>query len=523
MMVPVTRRPSRPRGRAWSGLAGRSARTDPTARRCCSDALDAGRARADLPRADQVTVGPGPALRGRRRPARRGGRRGRLPRPQQPQAERGAEPVDHFCRRGWRALRNPSLDFDVWWYWAEYLDPTDESETATNPLVHYLLDGRHRGLLPLPPPAAAARDSRARAAAAGPACSRRTTRTGWSTTTSSATSRAGPARRRLRLYDGELRPGQLDRLVRRSTGAWVRAHGAHDFGSWGLLARDLVGWAALEEYDEVLLVNDSCWLLRPLDEVFAAMARGPGDFWGLQLTARRFEPEPSQPQTVPLEEVKRSWLPPTAFRYPELVHVGSYFLALRRPALDDAGFRRRLDAVRPQRDRANLVQKYETGTTQYLVGQGFDFATWVPDAAAQPPGLRPRRLRPAGRGVPAVQAAVPGRQPLRHPGPGRLEGPRARRRARRAGRLFEGNLLRVADPDGWRAPSRSGPVVTTVRSRQAAAAASVGATSTRRAARAAKECSVRTRSAAARRAASSPKTASGSGSVARRRRSSTSA
>ena len=77
--------------------------------------------------------------------------------------------------------------------------------------------------------------------------------------------------------------------------------------------------------------------------------------------------------------MKRSWLPPTAFRYPEMVHVGSYFLALRRPVLDDPGFRRRLDAVRPQRDRANLVQKYETGTTQYLVGQGFDFSTWVPD------------------------------------------------------------------------------------------------------------------------------------------------
>ena len=49
--------------------------------------------------------------------------------------------------------------------------------------------------------------------------------------------------------------------------------------------------------------------------------------------------------------MKRSWLPPTAFRYPELVHVGSYFLALRRPVLDDPGFRRRLDAVVPQRDR----------------------------------------------------------------------------------------------------------------------------------------------------------------------------
>ena len=71
-----------------------------------------------------------------------------------PQAERGAEPVDHFCRRGWRRLRNPSLDFDVWWYVAEYLDPADDSETAINPLVHYLVDGRFRGLLPLPEPTA---------------------------------------------------------------------------------------------------------------------------------------------------------------------------------------------------------------------------------------------------------------------------------------------------------------------------------------------------------------------------------
>jgi hypothetical protein len=358
---------------AWLGYGAGSAEAAALLRR----ALEVGIHALDLPPAGEVTVG-----QGRRceiavvRLAGAVDEAGYLAH-NQPQAERGAEPVDHFCRRGWRALRNPSLDFDVWWYWAEYLDPTDESETAVNPLVHYLLDGRHRGLLPLPrrvPRPATSLPARPRRACLFAAYDPD------GLVDDTVVAYVEELARHADVYvcfDGVLADGQLDRLSA-ATGAWVRPHGAHDFGSWSLLARELVGWDALAAYDEVLLANDSCWLVRPLDEVFARMSLRECDFWGLQLTARRFEPEPSQPQAVPLAEVKRSWLPPTAFRYPELVHVGSYFLALRRPVLDDPGFRRRLDAVRPQRDRANLVQKYETGTTQYLVGQGFDFDTWVP-------------------------------------------------------------------------------------------------------------------------------------------------
>ncbi len=364
------------------------------------------------------------------------------------QAERGAEPVEHFCRRGWRGLRNPSLDFDLWWYWAEYLDPTDESETAINPLVHYLLDGRHRGLLPLP---------------------RRRLRP-------ETTVRLQPRRACLfALYDPdglvddyvvayvaelarhadvfvladcELAPGQLERLSGSVAGAWTQRHGAHDFGSWSLLARELVGWSALAMYDEVLLVNDSCWLLRPLDEVFARMDAQPCDFWGLQLTARRFEPEPTQPQAVPLEEVKRSWLPPTAFRYPELVHVGSYFLALRRPVVEDVGFRLRLDAVVAQRDRANLVQKYETGTTQYLVGQGYDFSTWVPDLRPNHPIYGPGVFDLLAEGFPVFKRRFLVANPYDTPD---LADWKARILAvvpDASVDMFERNLLRVADPDG---------------------------------------------------------------------------
>ena len=44
-----------------------------------------------------------------------------------------------------------------------------------------------------------------------------------------------------------------------------------------------------------------------------------------------------EPQTLPAEVVERDWLPRSVFRYEEFLHVGSYFLALRRPAFTDAG------------------------------------------------------------------------------------------------------------------------------------------------------------------------------------------
>jgi len=309
-----------------------------------------------------------------------------------------------------------------------------------------LVDGRHRGLLPLPP--RTSRPPHSPVAAPRRACLFAMYDPDGVVDDYVAAYVAELARHAdvFVCADGGLQDGQLDRLSA-AKGAWVRAHGAHDFGSWSLLAKELVGWDTLAAYDEVLLANDSCWLLRPLDDVFARMDTQAGDFWGLQLTARRFEPEPSQPQAVPLEEVKRSWLPPTAFRYPELVHVGSYFLGLRRPVLDDPGFRRRLDAVVAQRDRANLVQKYETGTTQYLVGQGFDFSTFVPDLRPNHPIYGAGVFDLLADGFPLFKRRFLVANPYDTPD---LVDWKERILAVAPDApvdLFERNLLRVADPD----------------------------------------------------------------------------
>lgn len=358
--------------------------------------------------------------------------------------ERGVDPVEHFCRRGWRGVRNPSLDFDVWWYTAEYLDPRDE---RVNPLVHYLLDGRFRGLLPLP-----VRRERPETRLPDPprrAClfavyDRDGLIDDYVVDYVRDLSRFADV---YVLADCDLRPGQLDRLDGLVAGAWARRHGAHDFGSWSLLARELVGWSALEQYDEVLLANDSCWLLRPLDEVFAEMDSRACDFWGLQVTARRFEPGPDEAQTVPLAEVKRSWLPRSVFRYPDFVHLGSYFLAVRRPVLADPGFRKRLDEVAPQRDRANLVQKYETGTTQYLIGQGFDFSTWVPDLRPNHPLYGPGVFDLLADGFPLFKRRFLIENPYDTPDLVRWKERVAAAVPAAPLETFERNLLRVADPE----------------------------------------------------------------------------
>src|SRR5690606_9293054 len=57
-------------------------------------------------------------------------------------------PLFHFLDYGWKELRNPSPEFDVWWYWSKYMDPASE---AVNPLEHYLLVGAAGGHERLPP------------------------------------------------------------------------------------------------------------------------------------------------------------------------------------------------------------------------------------------------------------------------------------------------------------------------------------------------------------------------------------
>ena len=108
-----------------------------------------------------------------------------------------------------------------------------------------------------------------------------------------------------------------------------------------MLARDLVGWDTVLSYDELLLVNDSCYLLRDLDDVFDTMAAKACDWWGLQATKglAKTKDEPSNAflEPVPLARVHDELL--ARFEHDAIYdfHVGSYFVAYRAAVLNDPG------------------------------------------------------------------------------------------------------------------------------------------------------------------------------------------
>ncbi|WP_017934035.1 CDP-glycerol glycerophosphotransferase family protein [Nocardioides sp. Iso805N] len=296
--------------------------------------------------------------------------------------EDGEDPVAHFCRIGWRLLLKPNPTFDVWWYWTNHLDP---SSAEINPLVHYALSGQQAGVSTHPTP-------RQRPDAES-LPSDRAPRRACLFAAFDAEGTVDEATRLLIaeldrhcdvfvLYDNYMSPDELAKLADITVGAWAVRHGAYDFGSYSMLARDLVGWDRLAAYDEVLFVNDSCFLVRPLDAVFGQMDRRNCDWWGLQATkglaSTKDQVSNSFTEPIPIERVRAEML--EGFEHDPVYdfHIGSYFLAFRRPVLEDPGFRRLIDSVGPAGNKLLVILKYEVGITHLLLGHGFTFDTFMP-------------------------------------------------------------------------------------------------------------------------------------------------
>ncbi|WP_243843073.1 CDP-glycerol glycerophosphotransferase family protein [Mumia sp. ZJ430] len=281
-----------------------------------------------------------------------------------------ADAIEHFCRVGWRALGNPELGFDVWSYWLAHLDPGSD---AINPYLHYLLVGRHAGLAPLPerhaPVTPVARDhSRA---------SRRACLFAAYDVDGVVDDYLVAYLRELSrfcdvyvLADCVLADSERARLEEVTRGAWAWPHGMHDVGAYALLARELVGWDALSAYDDVVLVNDSAYLLRPLDEVFVRRDASEAQVWGLVAVRRTYSAEHGASGPVPLSGLADAWAAPE-WRMTDRLHLGSSFFALRKQVVDDPAFREWVEAVCRQPRKSDVTVKYEIGLNQFLALRGY--------------------------------------------------------------------------------------------------------------------------------------------------------
>lgn len=319
----------------------------------------------------------------------------------------GMTALEHFCRIGWRELRKPNPDFDVWWYWSVHLDP---AEISINPLVHYVLEGRDHGFSTRP---GVLGDGAGITLPSDRPVKRACLFAGFDLDgiiDDSVIDLLTDLSRHADVYylfDGYLAKSERDKIREVTKGAWGIRHGAYDFGSYSMLARDLVGWERLEAYDEVLFVNDSCFLVRPLDEVFSSMDSTACDWWGLQATKGILD-VPNDPfrqlaEPVALASVLRDHAEDFERESVYNFHVGSYFLAFRRTVLDDPVFRRLVDSVSPQAGKRLVIHKYEIGLTHLLLGRGHVVDTYMDDLYPYHPLFSDWAFTMIGRGFPFLK------------------------------------------------------------------------------------------------------------------------
>ena len=289
----------------------------------------------------------------------------------------GPEQAIHFAERGWHEMRHPSPGFDLWHYTCAHLDPEDDE---INPVVHHALEGRRHGLSTLPElgemPAPSVPEPGPRRVCLFAGFDVDGVVDPTVVTYLADLSRFADV---YYLADCPMEDGELEKLAPYTRGAWAIRHGRYDFGSYSMLATELVGWDVIDTYDEMMLANDSGWLVQPLDTVFAKMDATPCDWWGLQATYEDFGIKEFEELGRPLalDDVEEQMRQQDLWRYSDFIHVGSYFLVYRRRVLQDPGFRRRLETVAEQRDKTAIILKYEIGFSRYLILGGYHLATFV--------------------------------------------------------------------------------------------------------------------------------------------------
>ncbi len=118
----------------------------------------------------------------------------------------------------------------------------------------------------------------------------------------------------------------------------------YDFGMW----KHALERIDLDGVEELILTNSSVYgPVGSLADTFRAMDEREADFWGM--TASREH----------------------AF------HIQSYFLVLRRTALDHPAFRAFFASVLPYRNKWQLIRSYELGFTTFLEENGLRPATFI--------------------------------------------------------------------------------------------------------------------------------------------------
>lgn len=144
------------------------------------------------------------------------------------------------------------------------------------------------------------------------------------------------------IADNELIAGEAEKISKEVCYIKAEKHGEYDFGSYkrGFLYAKEHG--LLDDIDELILCNDSCYApVHSLKPIFDKMQNEQIDFWGITENI----------------EIAR--------------HIQSYFMVFRPQVFKAKVFENFLASVKPQKKVRDVIENYEVQLSQLLYKEGF--------------------------------------------------------------------------------------------------------------------------------------------------------
>jgi rhamnosyltransferase len=155
---------------------------------------------------------------------------------------------------------------------------------------------------------------------------------------------------------------QQNKLVEFCDEILIRENKGFDFGAWkDAILKD--GWEKLSQYDNVTLMNDTCFgPLFDLETIYLDMEQRDIDFWGLtKFTNREYK------------------MPKTCVPVPE--YIQSYFICFKRNVAISIPFKTFWEHVRYENNILSVIQNYEIKITKILTKAGFRYSVFLDKAS----------------------------------------------------------------------------------------------------------------------------------------------
>jgi O-antigen biosynthesis protein len=127
-------------------------------------------------------------------------------------------------------------------------------------------------------------------------------------------------------------------------------HGEYDFGSYkrGFFFLKENYLKELNELDELVFANDSCYSIGNFEEVFKKMSTKECDFWGMTQNTEQFQP-----------------------------HIQSYFVSFRSRIVKSECFSLFLKKIQKEPNKHDIIKNYEVGLTKILCENGFKKESFI--------------------------------------------------------------------------------------------------------------------------------------------------